>query len=148
MEETTTRTKAKIVYIGLRRANDGSNMHVYHSLNEDGTIDATKKHAFDKKLTRGAVGSVLEVEFSENTVHYNKSGAPFGFHKDFKQVAEWRAESEAIETADKARKEREKLISTNALKEALEPVRSAYLRCRPQDRTAMLANVIEMITRG
>jgi len=146
--ETTEKIKGRLVYIGVKIAGGGKPVHCYHEIDEQEKI-SDKLNLYDTKLSRGAIGSILDVEFSNNkeTVHFSKKMIPSGFLKDYKIVSEWRTASEAIETTIKRKKEQVGVSNQNPLKERLEPIKEAYRNASPADRASMLANIIEYITR-
>jgi len=140
--------KGKLVYAGLKNTNDGSTSHCYFEIDEIGTL-STKANLYAKKLSKGAIGSIVDVHFSpdKQTCYFNKNSYPSSFYPDNNKVSTWRAESEAIELTVKRQKEIEKVAGQNPLRDKLDPIREAYFKANHKDRASLLANIIEYITR-
>ena len=146
--ENSERIKGSIAYAGVRRLIGGGIGHLYSMM--DGKSITDKKHIYGKKLHKGNIGCVLDCEFSPDhqTVYYSKQFYPKSFLGwDNETVIQWRAESEAIETAERKKREGMKNATQNPLKELLDPLRDTYRGLSTSDRQCMLANIIEYITR-
>jgi hypothetical protein len=142
------RIKGKMVYTGLVRLQGGGLSHRYYQIDENEKLSKTF-NLYSKKLSRGAIGAIIDIEFSEDlkTVYFSKNQIPSSFLKDRDQVAAWRGESEAIETKEKQDKILEKESLQNPFRDKLEILKTTYKDLHYKDRPAYLANIIEYITR-
>lgn len=146
--ETPIRIKGRLVYVGVKHSTKNKAIHCYNEIDENENLSG-ERNLYDSKLSRGAIGCIIDVEFSEDKkqVFFTKNMIPSSFLKDKDLVSKWRAESEAIETTLRDNKNKISTSNSNPIKDRLEPIRLAYKSSNPQDRISMLANIIEYITR-
>lgn len=93
-------------------------------------------------FTQTRIGGVYEIEIEGDNVKYSKNAPLLGYIRDRDVILE-------NQTSDKAEKEKERLLKyVSELKmETLEPFRQAYKKAAPVNRTIILADIIDHITR-
>jgi len=168
---------ALLVYAGVGIGARGTQLHVYHELavrrNLKKGIDVDEWLADGhvrqliqeveghERLNEGVgwkkvightrqVGAILTVECEDKSAStiYAGTGTRVG-EVDDQVAAEWQAASSGCEVELQVERDRRKEKSVDHLAEQLAPVREAYKRLRTKaQRAAMLAAVIETVTRG
>lgn len=166
-EETKPEAKPKwfinLLYLGVREGRDTPRTHEWaeiEGLPNDGSelpkgvktrIYGAKKKKYNNVAAGASPGSIYKFEQDEPSANergsiYPHSAAYQGTWKNKEQVAEWQAESRAIDYAidmqAKERKDNRRRVDM----ESLEPVCQAYFKLVGPQKTILLAEVIKHIT--
>jgi len=140
-------------YAGRRLDAKNSLRYLWYPLNAVGEVNRDVNYLFGKTPAH-AIGSVYEVlvEHSEadGVTIYGKpsyTGDRIAEEKAWMRdlVLQWQTDTKAATTA-KALQSQEKKNADSELKEALLPIKLAYQKTSPSQRTALLAYLIKEIT--
>ena len=111
---------------------------------------ATAEPRFFNKLRSSLAlcqpGAVYQVKLTEKSVEFTKRARPIFSYGDKDKVAQWQAETTAVERVVKAEVALEDSVIRRRDREALEPLRTAYRRANGQARVQMLAEFVRYIT--
>ena len=120
----------------------------------DGRRLTAAKNYRSYALKRGAnivklagIGSIYTFPENEEGDLFPDRGEPVGLWKNKPQLNEWYAATRALRDARTYLLKAKKEARRDLVAETLEPMRRAYARSTPAARRAMLARVIEVITR-
>jgi hypothetical protein len=136
----------QLVYIGKRETSDRRLSYTYLRLDPQGLTEDDPLFFKEALLSRqGRAGTIIkaQVEIDSDGRYSVFDTAYVGMHKNQEQAMAWQAEHDAIKLARAQRRERQ----VNLVQEQLEPLRQLYCGLTAPQRRALLALVIEHITR-
>jgi hypothetical protein len=141
--------RLQLVYIGQRETSDRRLSYTYLQIEPETGLTDDEPLFFNKPLIsrQGRAGVIIETK-AEKTDDghlsvFNNDSKYIGMHKDREQAMIWQAEHDAVKLARAQRRERQ----VNLVHEQLEPLRRLYFRLSIPHRRALLALVIEHITK-
>lgn len=98
---------------------------------------------FSKRLFKYAsIGAIFPAKVEENQIKYNTNASINSWWKCAEDKLKWRALDTAGATAKKEISE----MKVNLLSERLQPIKDIYREASRQERRALLASIIEIIT--
>lgn len=137
------RVEREWIYIGMRLSHDGKERHAWLDHNDEERIyDGIKGHFV------GGVHKVVTTPDGDSVYYAKRKKQEYLRPSDATEEKriEWRALHNAAEGAKRLMKEAEKI---DELFDALEPLQSAYMKCRTKhERAALIGHVIQRVTMG
>jgi len=137
-----------LIYAGRRNNNS---IHVYYIIND---ISENDKHTLAKTLEkfvvkkrlfkRGSIGAIYQVKLTDDreSVNYSPIQSPVDYWNTKSDTLEW----QTLESAAKIAEQVDKKGKENALINTLQPIKKAYKFANNNERAAILAEVIKIIT--
>jgi hypothetical protein len=138
-----------LVYAGVDRSGNKW-VHVYYRLKDSSDNNGQSAeeylplYTFDKPIFKKVgIGGVVQCGFKGDTsVSFNKNKWPCDVWKNKEERVKWHAKKAAFDQEDQVIKD----VKANDLIETLKPIRQAYRESSTQNRRAILAEVIRIIT--
>ncbi len=113
-------------------------------------VEDSKEFFWKKNIVGYAsIGQIFEFESTEDEkgLSISRKGAKFlTIRDDSEKVAEWQVLDKAA-WAEKAMIDRAKRTSNDYVDDCLKPIKKAMLTCGPSGRAAIIADVVERLTR-
>lgn len=153
-DETTTTTPSpqyttkRLVCLGMRVYKDTKRAQHWAEVLDGNEIG--EGHVYTPNLIASAPGLIYEVKFNEagNAVAKGPNAPVYeGLYPDENLRAQWKLAHDTAETYLRKVARQRKDAEDNALTNLLEPIRELYHNTNYQERKALLAVVMEYITR-
>ena len=120
--------------------------YLFNSLEDvlKGDLSLGEKYPTKGKVVDGVGCAIVVTVKEDGSISYKKNQFPAARWPNKEEVAEWIVKKRAVDASKVVLKE----AKADLLKEQLEPIRQAYLSSNYSTRTAILAEVMRIITSG